>query len=1265
MNRGVGRNLDIAKQTRSRSVSPNPGHGESKQKANLNNNHSTKPLISTGEPLKRIKRNETKSATVKHPASIANKGMKEPTTIIRKSKQILYKAPTKLLLVSNKCKYAAALEKSVLPDVVAILYHYDSNNFDSLLALICASLPPGQKVNSVAFLMTSKPSGMLMVPLNNGQGNMGPTSKLTSKLWPGKFFKALFERFVNVNAKNCRLDLVAVGNQNQTFIPQLEQIIGAPVFISNEMLGMDTILDVGDGKQTVGEFYFKSDKLRSFNNGSYQTIDLFEKIRMVGKGAFGTAVLYKKKDDNSLVVLKEINMSELNSQERQMAMNETRVLAMLNHPNIICYYDTFEDNGVLMIEMEYADDGTLAQFLAKSESAIEEKKIFSMFSQIVSGLAHMHDQKVLHRDLKTANIFLTKEGVVKIGDFGVSKVISSRIAANTVLGTPYYISPEICEGKSYDEKSDIWALGCILYEMVTRQRTFEGTNLPALVNKIMQGSIPPIRGDYSNDIRRLIKDMLQKDPDLRPTASVLESERMPELLVKHGCSERNHMITTSRESNDRRNHETTRSVLYLYNTFDMHLTPIEGLPSKVKIRQVAVGTNHVVVVTTERVVYSWGENAYGQLGHGHLEPVAKPHVIEALKGKPITTTSCGSNFSVFVTDNGILLTCGDGSQGCLGQGNLSSTTRPSMVEPLLSVDVSTVACGDAHVVALSSEGEIYAWGCGSQGRLGTGHDDHCIEPHRVAINQAIRDVRCGHDGTMFITDVGTLLACGNNQYNKLGLNERTGFIMMFNNRLKKTEVECRKTPTVVKSIKGVVDVAMGRHHTTVLTESNQVLMLGSNKEGQMGTGDNKLRTSPYLVKCIKDYDVMVVACGNTYTAVGTSNNIVLYWGSRFGPLDMTSQGLLQPPSKKAHHRNMSSTSTLSIKSMSSCQPDSTSECISLSPSLQDLNMADSIDLENHAIQTNNKDSRLPGTILAPVPILNIQGGQESQEELALFLENLIPYRENLFVLVETNAPVAPSEKRRKSMKTRSTMHSLKVPQFHHSQSSNDEDYVSSSDTSELDVTPHWLREELENAVVIQQSKINSKTVNKEQKSKGKDGWKSGNSTPRRSPTNNYRIHPIERQKLNSAKSDSSSDSSHIKSSVTSSSKRRETNGTGTRGRSRETSPRPNKSMNNPYMGRNRSPNRPIQSRSPARSPIKLAKEVERLSMEKKSTQKEFEKLREEHASMLRSIQETYEKERMQQEEQILKLKEQLHSIEQKQMEVRQDRPTSSKVCTIQ
>lgn len=80
-------------------------------------------------------------------------------------------------------------------------------------------------------------------------------------------------------------------------------------------------------------------------------------------------------------------------------------------------------------------------------------------------------------------------------------------------GTPYYISPEICEGKSYNDKSDIWALGCILYEMATRQRTFEGTNLPALVHKIMNGQISPIRGDYTSDFRKLVKDMLNKNPE--------------------------------------------------------------------------------------------------------------------------------------------------------------------------------------------------------------------------------------------------------------------------------------------------------------------------------------------------------------------------------------------------------------------------------------------------------------------------------------------------------------------------------------------------------------------------------------------------------------------------------------------------------------------------------------------------------------------------------------------------------------------------------
>ena len=102
--------------------------------------------------------------------------------------------------------------------------------------------------------------------------------------------------------------------------------------------------------------------------------------------------------------------------------------------------------------------------------------------------------------------------------------------AHTVLGTPYYISPEMCEGKGYDEKSDIWALGCIVYEMACLQKTFEGSNLPALVTKIMRGQFAPIKGQYSPMFKQLVRDLLQRDPEYRPSASTILLERMPELL---------------------------------------------------------------------------------------------------------------------------------------------------------------------------------------------------------------------------------------------------------------------------------------------------------------------------------------------------------------------------------------------------------------------------------------------------------------------------------------------------------------------------------------------------------------------------------------------------------------------------------------------------------------------------------------------------------------------------------------------------------------
>lgn len=143
------------------------------------------------------------------------------------------------------------------------------------------------------------------------------------------------------------------------------------------------------------------------------------------------------------MVLKKINMNELSASERQLAINEAKVLSIVCHPNIVSYYGSFEFNGDLYIEMEYADAGTLAEFLSHLSGPLSEFEILMIFQQIVCAISYLHRNNILHRDIKTANIFLNREGYIKLGDFGISKMLTTRSEAESVVGTPYYISPEI------------------------------------------------------------------------------------------------------------------------------------------------------------------------------------------------------------------------------------------------------------------------------------------------------------------------------------------------------------------------------------------------------------------------------------------------------------------------------------------------------------------------------------------------------------------------------------------------------------------------------------------------------------------------------------------------------------------------------------------------------------------------------------------------------------------------------------------------------
>lgn len=152
---------------------------------------------------------------------------------------------------------------------------------------------------------------------------------------------------------------------------------------------------------------------------------------------------------------------------------------------------------------------------------------------MLHGLQALHDRQIVHRDIKCANIFLTKDGTVKLGDLNVSKV-AKRGLLSTQTGTPYYASPEVWQDKPYDNRSDIWSLGCVIYEMCSLQPPFRANDMKGLCRKVCEGRIPPLPIQYSKDIMHVIKLCLQLDPKQRPTCSNLLSRQQ---LLKNTPSE--------------------------------------------------------------------------------------------------------------------------------------------------------------------------------------------------------------------------------------------------------------------------------------------------------------------------------------------------------------------------------------------------------------------------------------------------------------------------------------------------------------------------------------------------------------------------------------------------------------------------------------------------------------------------------------------------------------------------------------------------------
>ncbi|XP_027831029.1 serine/threonine-protein kinase Nek8 isoform X3 [Ovis aries] len=600
-------------------------------------------------------------------------------------------------------------------------------------------------------------------------------------------------------------------------------------------------------------------------------MEKYERIRVVGRGAFGIVHLCLRKADQKLVIIKQIPVEQMTKEERQAAQNECQVLKLLNHPNVIEYYENFLEDKALMIAMEYAPGGTLAEFIQKRcNSLLEEETILHFFVQILLALHHVHSHLILHRDLKTQNILLDKHRmVVKIGDFGISKILSSK-------------------SKAY-------------------------TNLPALVLKIMSGTFAPISDRYSPELRQLVLSLLSLEPAQRPPLSHIMAQPLciRALLNLHTDLGSVRMRRAEKplatgppmtpgSTGSRTTSARCRGVprgparpaipppLSSVYTWGGGLSAPLRLPMlNTEVVQVAAGRTQKAGVTRSGRLILWEAPPLGAGGGALLpgaveqqQPQFVSRFLEGQSGVTIKHVACGDLFTACLTDRGIIMTFGSGSNGCLGHGGLNDISQPTIVEALLGYEMVQVACGASHVLALSTERELFAWGRGDGGRLGLGTRESHSCPQQVPMppGQEAQRAICGIDSSMILTVPGRALACGSNRFNKLGLDH----LSLGEEPAPHQQVEEALNFTPLGSApldrEPLLSVDLGTAHSAAVTASGDCYTFGSNQHGQLGTNARRVSRAPCQVQGLQGIKIAMVACGDAFTVAIGAEGEVYSWG---------------------------------------------------------------------------------------------------------------------------------------------------------------------------------------------------------------------------------------------------------------------------------------------------------------------------------------------------------------------------------------------------